>query len=502
MVLSACVVAMAFRTRDCFVDDAFIGFQYLRNLLSGEGFVFHVGDVPVEGVTNIGWLLTLAPFCTIAEPTEVAKLAGLSFVLLTLTLTISLGRHLAEKVAHTEDQFALVFPPMLMLVTNFDFIYFSLAGMETGLLAAILMLMACIALHRPRSLWLPLLGAFAFLVHPEAVAVYPVYAALGFWRVKDTDAVARRKHVVHVSILVGIVLVITCGRFAYFGDVVPNTFHSKPSDWPSVLQNGYAFLMGQNTNVAFPITGWLALPVLLLGYRRLWHHAPASADMLAAICGIGLTFAVYSRPDWTILPRYFAPYLPASLLLLWAGLTEAIRLLWRDGVRQRTKHAIAAVAMLLLVLTNVSDCRQKMAQMDDFPGYVLASKDLIRPAKWLSENQPEGATIATRRIGVLAYFTHDRVFDYAYGLPDAAVARLVARHGERFDMPTDPALAELWKSASPDFLLEDGMVMDMIIAQAKGTREKFFIHGIEYRVIAKFPLGRNTEWVLAKKSAE
>ena len=43
VVLSACVVAFAFRTRDCFVDDAFIGFQYIHNLLAGQGFVFHPG---------------------------------------------------------------------------------------------------------------------------------------------------------------------------------------------------------------------------------------------------------------------------------------------------------------------------------------------------------------------------------------------------------------------------------------------------------------------------
>lgn len=502
LVLSACVVAFAFRTRDCFVDDAFIGFQYINNLLAGEGFVFHAGAAPVEGATNIGWLLTLAPFCTMAEPTDVAKLAGLALVLLTLTLTISLGRHLAEKVARSEDMFALVFPPVLMLVTSFDFVYFSLAGMETALLATVLMLMACIALHRPRSLWLPLLGAFAFLVHPEAVAVYPLYTVLSRWRIESTNATTTRGFAIPVLIFAALLGVVTCSRLAYFGDIVPNTFYSKPSDWHAIVQSGYAFLMGQNTNVAFPITGWLAIPVFLLGYRRLRRAAPAAADMLAAICSVGLAFAIYSRPDWTILPRYFAPYLPASLILLWAGLTEAVWLLWGVGVRQRTKHTIAAVATLLLVLTNVSDSQQKMAQMDDFPGYVLAGRSLVAPAKWMREHLPEGATIATRRIGTLAYYTRANVFDYAYGLPEPEVARLVARHRHRFDMPTDEALAELWRARAPDYLLEDGLVMDLIVAQAKGTREQFSIHGIGYRVIGQFPIGRNTEWVLAKKSAE
>ena len=65
--------------------------------------------------------------------------------------------------------------------------------------------------------------------------------------------------------------------------------------------------MGQNVNVGFPITGWLAVLLLLLGYRRLHGSSAAASNMLAAICVTGLVFATYSPPDWTALPRYFAP---------------------------------------------------------------------------------------------------------------------------------------------------------------------------------------------------
>lgn len=143
-VLAACVVALAFRTRNCFVDDAFIDFQYLENLWAGKGFVFHPGTVPVEGVTNIGWLLVLAPLSSVADPAAVAKLLGLALVLSTLILTASLGRYLAANVEPAEESLGLVLVPLLVLAASFDFVYFSLAGMETALLAAILMLGACL----------------------------------------------------------------------------------------------------------------------------------------------------------------------------------------------------------------------------------------------------------------------------------------------------------------------------------------------------------------------
>ena len=64
----------------------------------------------------------------------------------------------------------------------------------------------------------------------------------------------------------------------------------------------------------------------------------------------------------------------------------------------------------------------------------------------MGEHLPAGVTVATRRIGALAYYSHLNVFDYAYGLTDPKVARMVGRRGRRFDLPGDPELAAAWRS--------------------------------------------------------
>jgi hypothetical protein len=117
----------------------------------------------------------------------------------------------------------------------------------------------------------------------------------------------------------------------------------------------------------------------------------------------------------------------------------------------------------------------------------------------MRDHLPAGATIATRRIGAVAYYSQRPVFDYSYGLTDVAVARLVARHGGRFETPTDPALAQVWLSRRPEYLLEDGLIMDYILDQSGGTRQRFLIHGLPYRVIREFPLGRDGRWILAQR---
>ena len=183
-----------------------------------------------------------------------------------------------------------------LLAVNFDFVYFSLAGMETAFLAVILLLMAWLALRRPASLALPVLGRLAFLVHPEAVAVYPVYVLLGTgpffgrWtffvskplaenmhlspstqggqsqtnlrsvpRRTKIGTVPARRFVMGLSMLVLLVGAITAVRYGYFHDVVPNTFHSKPSASVAGGRKRLPFLVGPEHEYSLLVAGLAAL---------------------------------------------------------------------------------------------------------------------------------------------------------------------------------------------------------------------------------------------------
>jgi hypothetical protein len=561
LALGIGAAAAAWMLRANFVDDAFTGFLYLENLLAGKGFVFYPGQTPIEGVTNVGWLLLLLPLSAAIGPTLAAKLLGCALLIVAMAMVMRLGQRLLdatdirggrpitsasggpERRPRRVSGFGLTVVPALLLATSFEFVYFSLSGMETALLAVVLLGMALIASRRPGSMALPFLGAAAFLVHPEAALVYPLYLAISrghgaIFRSGDGDGTEKKGSRPLSRLAVFFVLVggVTAARLAYFHDWAPNTFHAKPSDAALVVANAYGLLTGENSNVAFPVTGWLAVAVLALGYARLRRAAGETADMLAAICAAGIIFAVYSPTDWTALPRYFAPYLPAALILLWAGLLTAVEagraLAGRTetsgeqaslsaenpggqtslsaenaaatGGRERPPRpelpqlALVGIAAVLLA-TNVFHSRTKLAAMGEFPGYVLAGHDLVKPAQWMGNHLAVGATIASRRIGAVAYYSRRKVFDYSYGLTDVEVARLVALHGGRFETPTDPALAQVWRARPPEYFLEDGLIMDYILASSGGSRERFLIHGIPYHVIRQFPIGRDSRWILARR---
>ncbi len=343
LVLSGCVLLFAFKTRECFVDDAYIGFQYVDNLTAGQGFVFHAGDKPIEGTTNIGWLLLLGPLTTLAPPAVAAKLLGLALVMFVLTLLVAVGRvfamkemwhgrprpccpsDTAESGCATGDSFVLAVVPAVLLTASFDFVYFSTAGMETALLAAILMTVCCTALFRPTSLWLPTLVAAASLVHPEAALVYPIYVLLRWPRANDD----RRRLIVGALLWSAILGLIMAARWGYFGDVVPNTFHSKPSNLQLTIQNIYGFLMVSNCcgrkafdksfremvaklypDDAFkalprrhPIyTGKVGQPLGEVRYRKILADELKSRGTtrppLEAVVVKGRTVLVYSKYDW------------------------------------------------------------------------------------------------------------------------------------------------------------------------------------------------------------
>ncbi len=485
------VVAFAWSIRDFFMDDAYIGFQYLKSLIAGHGFVFHPGQPPVEGVTNIGWQIVLAPIALMVGPPAAAKMVGLGLILVALRLVAQIGSAVAGNDATGPRSSTLWLVPVLLLASSFDFVYFALAGMETALLAVLLLAMAAVASRSPISWTLAVLGAAAFLTHPEAILVLPLYFLFGL----AAGFGDRRRLLACLGVLAGLVLAITAMRVGYFGDIVPNTFHAKSGGLILKIDGAFQYLAGRNVNIAFPVSGAVALPFLVFGYVRIHRDRPSLAAMLAAITLTGIAFGIYSREDWSELARYFAPYLPSALVLFWCGLAEATDR-FADSDNSAWRGRFLALAAAALVVTQLYGMLTGMARMETYPGYVLAGHPLVEPARWIRDFTPRDATIATRRIGALAYHSERRVFDYVFGLTERDVAARVSARGTGFDA-TDEDLAPLWADRAPDYILEDDDTMDAIIQMASGTPERFEVHGIAYRVVRRFPIAPARDWVLA-----
>lgn len=483
-----------------FLDDAYIGFRYVANLLSGDGFVFNPGE-RVEGVTNAGWLLLLLPLASLVGPPLAAKILGAACVVAAALLTAALLVRLDPTARPAMPVLAA-----LLVLTCFEFTYFALAGMETGLLALLLLAALWLALDG-RPLWLVLLpAALATAVRPEAVLVGPA-ALLALLALRRT---ALRQLAPALALFLLVVGTTTLLRYLYFDALLPNTFDAKPARPAQIGASLVQFATGDEPNIPFPFDG---LPILLflgLGLGVVAARSAAAAALAAGGLAAGYLFALYAEPDWTGLGRYFAPYVPLGFLLLLVG-GQALERRFRGS----PGTIAAAVAALLAAGGALNTLYQSSeARLGVFPGYVLAARPLIAPAEWMAENLPADAVIATRRIGAVAYVADRAVFDYSLGLTNREVARAIRRTGSRFWSPADPRLAEIWRARRPDYLLEDDDVLARIIAEVGGEPALFRIHGIPYRVIRSFPVGqrrwqglfgpelRPVSWTLAARVAE
>lgn len=486
---AAWLLTAAWLYRGLFMDDAYIGFRYVSNLLDGHGFTFNP-PVRVEGVTNTGWLLFLAPLAAVLGPPLAAKVLALALLAATLAL-VAVAAAPADRPV----------PVLTVLATAFhaELVGFSLLGMETALLAALATAIVVLA-ERRRLGWLPEIGTFAFLVHPEAVLVVPLGAFLA-WRAR---ALSLREAVRTAGFSVLGLAAVTLVRWLWFGAFLPNTFAAKPAVSAVVRQNLFDFVTGSSVNVGVPFAGLFALPFVVVGWRALRRTAPLTASFAAAAGLAGFAFALYARPDWTLLARYFAPYAPAVYLLLWNGLLEAERaLLARDRWAPRAWKAGAAttvVAVLVAVHGAVAAARWTTERSrSEFPGYILTSRTLVEPALWMRDHLPPGSIIATRRIGALSYYSGLPVFDYSFGLTEPAVARLIRQRGGAFASPADPELADLWRELAPDYILEDRDILYRTAAAVGGTPASFKVHGIEYGVVRPFRIAHGIDWILAAR---
>jgi arabinofuranosyltransferase len=504
------VLWLAWVHRGHFVDDAFIGFRYGANLLAGWGLVFNAGEA-VEGVTNVGWVLLVAGLGWLGPLPVVAKGVGLVFLVAAVGLVAWGYRRLAAEASEMEVGLLPV-----LVVAQPETVYFSLAGMETGLAALLLVgMLWCFLGGRGRPVLAAVLGGALFTVRPETVVLFPGFVLLALalgrpGRVSSPGAdgtaeaaalrgaSSRGRFVLALALFGALVLAVTAARFGYYGEPLPNTFLAKGPGGPGeVLGRVWETLLGRNPNAPAPFGG-LLLPVAG-GYGAwwLWRRRAVPALLLAAAAGTGLFFAAYARPDWTGMGRYLAPYAPLAAVLLVRGLFAGLARLPRLG--SRTARGVAVLVVLSLAGFGFWRTHEHLGAeaLGEYPGFVLASETLVPAARWIDRELPADATIAARRIGALGYHGRRAVFDYAFGLTDPRVARLAASRGEGFENPADEDLAGIWRSAAPGCLLED----DDRVARLRphpARPGELEVHGLRYQVVRSFGLGKGrTRWLLA-----
>ncbi|MFI5372886.1 MAG: hypothetical protein ACHQ52_15130 [Candidatus Eisenbacteria bacterium] len=434
------------------VDDAYIHFQFARNLATGHGFAFNPGE-PSAGATSPLWVVLLAAGRVMGLPIEwVAVVLGLASAALAAVLAFEVG-------------LAAGLPPALGVLAGLAlgtvgrFTWASISGMEPCLATALALLVLRLALSPARTIargaWMGAAAGLAAETRPELlllgglVGMAEVSRVLGGPRGRpDTHGPLVRwaPVLVYAAVLALVVLPYVGFCLATTGRPLPNTYYVKSVIAARLRPD----LLAQRREVYFrdmgvwlwrdnPATALLALPgaVLWLARRR-----PRGSALVALWPPCYWAYAWVASPLHFNLSRYTMPLMPCVALVAMAPL-EAV-LAWRGTpVFRRLATAVATALTLVPALARQTQYHEVfLGNVDN----ILRMQ--VTMGEWVRDRLPAGARVATNDIGAITWYGGRYCIDLEGLVSSDLVTVMLGRLGDpSFTHPDDVLLDYLPRHA-------------------------------------------------------
>ncbi|MBK8256339.1 MAG: hypothetical protein IPK82_27180 [Polyangiaceae bacterium] len=332
------------------VDDAGISFAYARNASAGFGLVAQPGQAPVEGFSNLLWVLLLTAPATLRalHPVFTAKFIGGLCVVTSLYVAHRCLRESTQRAAPAtlSTLFLAASPPIVI---------WSVSGLENGLtLLLAVLLFSTVVTTPPR--WPLRAGILAGLLgaaHPGGM-VFALVGPLYFIR----EVIARRP--VRLSALrlaqfaVGSASVLgplLAFRFSVFGRPLPHTYYAKRV-YTSFGERLWALISTPEATLSKGIelwratfaTPWFALLLALAAVHLAWRgrlDRPIRVSLgLALVASAGF---VYIDDDWMGETRFGTAAVAFWIIAAACFVEGAVRSLAEKGIPLR--YSVAAGAL-------------------------------------------------------------------------------------------------------------------------------------------------------------
>jgi|GEM_PF-1108219 len=433
--ISAMYLIAAYTTADdrpvAPLDDAYITFQYARQIARGHPYQYNDGDPPTTGMTSplFGFLLAGAYRLGFTGERLAAFAVGLGVVWLGLLawLTYRLASRLAGE--GTWRAWPLVASALVVFAGPVQWGCFN--GMETGLFTVLALAALDAFLAQQVSLcalWLGLAG----LTRPEGLIL-----AVLTWAVTLVEIVFGRRRWKQLAPLSLAVLV--CGVPSLINWMLTGTTSAAgllaKSWWlnvpfypeeiaRSILLSYRRVILGRFLGWE-PIQRWFIPPGLLLfsvwgwivlGMRRQWP--PLVVTALWFFAGT-LSTATLITVTWHE-GRYQAPFVPVVILLAICGLAFL-----QKRATQRWQNALLTLVVLLWVTSSI--CLAARFAHSYRRAISTTLRQQLAIADWLRENLPPDARVGVHDTGSLCYVGERLTYDLI-GLTTAGAVR-PWRHG-------------------------------------------------------------------------
>jgi len=408
------------------VDDAMISMRYAQHLAQGHGLVWNIGQSPVEGFTNFGWMLFMAFLHLFPIPASKISLA----VMLTSSVILLANIVIVHRIAETLLPDSKYAPTLTALITAFYFplVLWSLRGMEVGLLTLLINLSILLAISNNKSILIGIILALAILVRMDALI--PAALIVVYLFTKNKRGAARS--VPAISIIVT-TLAIFWFQQSYFGDLLPTTYYQKITGFAAFERIRHGILVF-NKYATRDTLFLLLFSLAGLFFYKLQRNREALLLLFIFLAQCAYSIYVggdYAEPETNAANRFITQGMPA-LIILFSWMTSRILSDLKTVQPQLTlstpKAALRpAMPLAIIVLLIISGEAWFNYSIDNAP-LLKADIRRVKIALHIANNTSPEAIIAVHAAGQIPYYSERATIDLL-GLNDPAVAKGLG-HGE------------------------------------------------------------------------
>lgn len=444
------------------VDDAAISFAYARSLATGFGLVAQPGAPPVEGYSNLTWVLLMTPFYRLHlfDPVWTPKIISLLLVALVFVACA----HLSEREwEHANGNEARSFARMLMspavwltnwlLALNTPFVVWCASGLENPLYAFLLLALAFLSLrwlHKPirdarMGVGLGLLAALAAMTRPDGLSffvAFPLVIALSPLLIASVSLRPERQiklamlgyYTLGYALFFGAFIGF---RWFYFGDWVPNTFRAKGGPASHALFDGAALWLKFDNlcRGVLSVTGTMVLVVLLVVLWKLRRRGVVDAPL-----AVGALFLALATANYLLMPSdWMSEYRFATPVALFGSLT--IAQLFRSHSRPQdlrftalwpvASRIVSATILLTISVLSFGPRSRHFAAQPTVPYQLIAREFGFTFNNYARQLNLKHASILLPDVGGTLLHSRLRVYD-AGMLTDRRIAATLAKDQPAF----------------------------------------------------------------------
>lgn len=419
----------------CLFDDAMISMRYAWNFSHGLGLVWNPEEI-IQGYTNLLMTLLMS-FATLVFDKSTAALfiqiLGAGFMLGIAYLSMKISDQIVQNENYQRQALVRVLS-FFCALSYYPLVYWSLMGMETGLLTLLLLLGILSAFNYTRSknpTFLPLMAGclgLAYLTRNDSIIFAILIWSYIAWETSTPKA--NRKSLWQLLAAISLYFLFVIGQlvfqYLYYGELLPNTYTLKLTGMPLLarIRDGAGFVTPFLIVTAF---------ILILSAGDLIFDFRKRKLLLLSIVFSAIGYQVYVGGDPWNYWRIMSPSMPLAFILFISAIdvivlaissTQAFGVYFlRNPIFPRKYIAEVLVTSLTLIgLLSANERFLPEISLLRKPYQAEANQMNVNTAIVLSQLTTSDASVGVFWAGSIPYFTGRKAIDFL-GKSDRYIAQ-------------------------------------------------------------------------------